>query len=140
MTRTYPNLIGPVILLASIGIVSVDAIAAQSDGEMPIRSITITVREDSRDRFFDQLRKFADAHAFAIRIAPTTPDTKHFLLQMWREDIKVVGANPFDPPEAFAISFYKNGKHPVEPAAVNLVITDLKGAVSQMPGVTFSER
>jgi hypothetical protein len=142
MADKYAKVIGTglLVLLGATGTVGFDAIAARSDGQMPIRSLSITIGYGATDRFFDQVRKFADAHAFAVRIAPTTPDGKHFLVQMWREDIKVIGANPFDPPETFEISFYKNGEQPVEPAAINLMIRDLENGLKPIAGITFTER
>jgi len=143
MAGKYAKVIatGFLVLLGTTGAVGFDAIAVRSDGQMPIRSLSISVELGATDRFFDLVRKFADAHAFAIRIAPTTPDGKHFLVQMWREDIKVIGENSLDPPETFDISFYSNNVgHPADLAAVNLMIRDLESVLSPIPGLTFSER
>lgn len=138
MIRYHTKFIGLVVLLIGLAAVQGPATAAKSDSELPVRTVTITVDNGTRDQFFDQLKKFADTYALAIRIAPTRPDVPHFLVQMWREDMKVVGANPFDDSE-FDISFYKNGDHPIEPAVLNQVVVGLKQAVEKIPGATISE-
>ena len=127
-----------VVLICGLGAVNGKVVAAKSDSELPIRTVTILLKEGTQDQFFDQLRKFADTYAFAIRIAPTNPDMLHFLAQMFREDIKVIGANPFKASE-FYVSFYKNDDHPVETASLNQMVVGLKQAVEQVRGAVITE-
>ncbi len=112
--------------------------AADSTDEAPIRIVTVTLTKGTRDQFFDQLKRFADVNAFAIRIAPTRPDVPHFLIQMWREDINGTGTNALDP-EQFRIAFYKNDNHPLETETVNQMIFGLEQAVGKVAGATVSE-
>ncbi len=112
--------------------------AAQPNSQLPLRTVTVTLNEGTRDRFFDELKKFADTYAFAIRIAPNHPDLKHFLIQMWRVDIKGIGSNVLEIDE-FNISFYNNSNHPVGAEAVERVVVGLKQAIEKIPGATSSD-
>jgi hypothetical protein len=123
-------------LLIGFGAFGMHTMAARSQPELPMRSVTMIVGKDVRDEFFDQLKKFADTYAFAIRIAPTTSDGEHFLVQMWREDIKAIGNNSLDPAEEFDISFYQNGEQQVEIASVDQLVIGLKSFVSSVQGIT----
>lgn len=105
--------------------------------DVPIRSITVTINTEQRENFFEQLRLFADKHAFAIRIAPTDPSNEHFISQMWREDIKIIAVNSFEP-ENYRIAFYKNNVGKVPKDVLSLLITELESFVSEVPGATFS--
>ncbi|MEM7621538.1 MAG: hypothetical protein AAF228_14030, partial [Pseudomonadota bacterium] len=67
-------------------------ITAQS----PMQMIKINIHNAQQKQLFNQLEKFADKNAFAIRIAQTAPTGKNFSIQMWRHDIKIIGANPFE--------------------------------------------
>jgi hypothetical protein len=131
------KLIAPVCLLLGLGSVCGEAMAAKSNPQVPLRTIAVSVEKNARDAFFEQLKKFADRHAFAIRVAPVRPDGEHFIVQMWREDIKGIGVNPFDP-AGFEISFYENDcVHPVPAAHVDVLINDLKLFIGAIQGVTI---
>lgn len=108
--------------------------AARMERQSSLRSVTIHVDTDLRSRFFEELKKFADAHAFAIRIAPTTPDGQRFQVQMWREDIRVIGTNSVNA-GAFRISFFQNGNYPVVPGSVNRLVDSLKTSVTAIHGI-----
>jgi hypothetical protein len=112
--------------------------AARSGDNTPIRIITIKLSEGTRDQFLDLVRKFAETYAFAIRIAPTRPDMTHFLIQLWREDLKAIGLNSIEV-DTFQIGFYQNGSHPVNMADVDRASDGLKEAVSKIPGTIVSE-
>lgn len=126
------------VLLLGLGIVNENAMAEKSDVEAPIRTVSIILPEGSQDQFFAQLKKFSETYAFAIRIAPTTPDLSSFLIEMWRDDIKGLGTNALAP-ERFRIAFYQNGAEPVSEGNVNQIIAGLKKAIANVEGATVSE-
>lgn len=106
----------------------------------PIHALNVVIEDVAqRDRFFDQLRKFSDKHAFAIRIAPTTPEDKNFISQMWREDIKLVMVNPFEEGK-YRIYFYKNSVNGVQEDILNLLVLELKAFLTETPGVIVTDR
>ena len=123
-------------LLAIVSLVGTyrSAMPAQPDSELPVRVVHFTVKPDARDRFLDQLKKFADENAFAIRIAPTRPDNQHFLIQLWRDDIKGVGFNP--DPEKFGIAFYHNREpEPAMVLAINRLADSITNSLTSVNGV-----
>jgi hypothetical protein len=75
------------------------------DPDVAIRKAVITVNEGQRDLFFDKMKAFAEENAFAIRIAPTAPTGKDFIVEMWREDFKILASNPFDK-RSFRVSIF----------------------------------
>ena len=106
----------------------------------PIHALNVVIDDvEQRDRLFDQLRKFSDKHAFAIRIAPTRPEGKNFLIQLWREDIKLVMVNPFEEGK-YRIYFYKNSIYAVPEDILNLLVLELKGFLTETSGVIVTER
>ncbi len=125
-------------LVIALGVSSYAGAAAKPDGEAPLRSVTLTVNENQQDRLFEELRKFADTEAFAIRIAPISPDGQHFSIQLWRQDVKIIGSNALSPQE-FYLGFYENGDHPANGYIVGQLVTHLKRIVLQVPGISISE-
>jgi hypothetical protein len=112
------------------------AIAAKFDSQSAVRAVYFTVKLDARDRFFDQLRKFADANAFAIRIAPVRPDHQHFLIQLWRDDIKGIGVNSGGDPGKFVIAFFHNSEPEAAIVfAINRLADNLAISLTSVNGV-----
>lgn len=77
----------------------------QIPSELPIASISCHIAKDKFELFSTALRTFADRQEYAIRISFDAPGDKTTLIQMWREDIKIIGTNEFDR-EQFQISSY----------------------------------
>lgn len=129
------------LLFGLLGGISMKTMAHKlNDPEAPIRKTVVAIDKSQHEQLFEKVRRFADRHAFAIRIAPTTPSGEDFIIQLWREDIKVIGVNSFDPGE-FEIFFYENDDaHKISDAHINVLIDDLKNFVCEIPGATFSER
>ena len=128
-----------ICVLIGLAASQVDVMAARIAPENPLRSVRITIGESSQDEFFERLRDFADDNAFAMIVRVVRPDGKHFLVQMWRNDIKVIGVNPFEPGE-FRVGFYQNGPVPPPQFSIDYLIDSLRGAVAKIEGATFSEK
>ena len=106
--------------------------------QIPIRKVWITLAQDQQDQLFEQLRRFADKHAFAIRIAQTDPSNENFLVQMWREDVKVIAVDSGDP-GLFKIGFYNTyEERPVPTRVFDELINDLEGFIAKIPNTTFT--
>ena len=89
--------------------------------------LTIAVAPDSRDAYFASLRAFARCFSFAILIAPTTPSGKDFIIQMFRGDVKVSGANSLRV-EGFELGFFPVCPDDLDATTrndINLVVADL---------------
>lgn len=106
--------------------------------QIPIRSVSVTIPASGHQEFLERLHNFADANAFAIRVGHPTPDEKRVTIQMWREDFKVIGVNPFST-EEFRLSFYRTGSSPVPTEALIPLVSALESEMSQIRGASFSE-
>lgn len=106
--------------------------------DTPLKAVAVTIDLSHRERFFEQLRSFSDKHAFAIRIAPTTLLDDYFIIELWREDIKAKAVNPFEV-EKYRIYFYKNNIELVQEDFLNLLITELKFFLSEVPNSMVSD-
>ena len=87
--------------------------------------------------FFRQMRRFADVHGFAIRIAPTEPGNQRFLLQLFREDIKIYGTNSAER-GVFGLGIYTNSDLVPSKNTLDDTVEALKREVIQEAGVTLS--
>jgi len=111
---------------------------AYSESQSAVRVVHFTVKTDARDRFFNQLRNFSDENDFAIRIAPVRPDNQHFLIQLWRDDIKGIGVNSGDP-EKFGIAFFHNSQRISAIAfAIHRLAGSLTSSLTSVNGVAAS--
>src|SRR5215213_7117284 len=59
----------------------------------PKKTLVIMIDLSQREKFFEQLTRFADAHDFKIHIGPTTPAGDTFSINMSRKDVMVWGDN-----------------------------------------------
>ncbi len=92
----------------------------------PRRSIIVKIETTQREQLFDQMRKFADDQGFAIRIAPTSPSGADFIVEMWREDTKIISLNSFDP-GTFSIDFFDTDSAIKSPEwALNSLVSNFK--------------
>jgi hypothetical protein len=107
-------------------------------GQAPFRNVDITLAQDQHDQFFEQLRKFADKNALAIRISQTDPSGENFLVEMWSADIKMIVVDSGDP-GLFLISFFNTSEErPVPESFFDEMVSDLESFISEIPNVTFS--
>lgn len=109
--------------------------------QIPVRKVDITLAQDQHDQFFEQLRKFADKHDFAIRISQTDPSGENFLVYMRTEDVKVIGVDGVEPGllKLFKIGFYNTDEdRPVPTRVFDELIIDLKGFIEEIPNTTFT--
>lgn len=125
--------------VACVDAACVSAMPAKSAPERPIRSVYLAIAEGAQHEFVEQLKRFADANAFAMRLGETHPQGDHILVQMWREDIKVIVVNPFDPRE-FRVSFYENSAEPVVAESLSSLVDNFRSLVGLVRGATFLER
>lgn len=99
--------------------------AGELQPKAPIGSIRTIIEANELGEFFESLEEFATKHAFAFRVAPVRPDGKHVVIQMWREDIEVIGTNPFEVGE-FRIRFYEAERGTVPKNVVENLVSDLR--------------
>lgn len=124
------------IILAGVGAILLQS-SARPKPEIPIVMVKIVINEGQREAFFEKINQFSERNAFAIRIGPPLPGQHDYLIQLWREDVKVIGTNPFDP-DVFQIGFYKNGPYDVPQEVLDYFLSDLEKTVNELPSVKFS--
>jgi hypothetical protein len=115
----------------------VNAVAASDESELPSSTINFSFPDEATDNFIQAVKQFAEENAFAVRVGHTRPDGKHFLIQMWREDLKVIVLNPSDPGR-FRVSFYQNSKHAVSKEFVDNLLQRLENDARRVTGIVFS--
>ncbi|HEX9330258.1 MAG TPA: hypothetical protein VF896_00140, partial [Anaerolineales bacterium] len=55
----------------------------------PKKTLVVSIDLGQREKFFEQLTRFADVHDFKIHIDPTTPAGDTFSIYMSRKDVLV---------------------------------------------------
>jgi len=104
----------------------------------PVRKVDITLLQSQHDQLFEQFRNFAAKHAFAIRISQTDPTGKDFLVQMWRDDVRIIGSDSEDP-GLFEIGFYNTyEERPVPENVFDYLVEELRGFIEEIPDTTFT--
>ena len=105
----------------------------------PRRTILVKIELDQQEMLFGKLRKLADDEGFAIRIAPTTPSGIDFIVQMWREDVKITALNDFEP-GTFVIGIFDTDSAVSIPEwAVDSLKNKLINYIEEIPNVTITE-
>lgn len=112
-----------------------------SVGQAPIRSLTITIDPSQQDKFFDQLRKFADKHSFEYNLTNYGGQGKHFLVYMLGEDVKILTVGISDNSNVFSVRFYapSPGDPSPDKEIVDSLVIDLKMFINEIPNVTITE-
>jgi hypothetical protein len=105
----------------------------------PRRTILVKIELDQQEMLFDKLRSLADDEGFAIRIAPTTPSGIDFIVQMWREDVKITALNDFEPGTFVIGIFDTDSAVPVPEWVVDSLKNKLINYIEEIPNVTITE-
>jgi hypothetical protein len=109
---------------------------ASAATQRPVREVAIII--DSPNEKADVLaaiREFSDKNGFAARVASTSPEGDYFSVQLWREDIKIIGGNAIAvrPVNDIRLYFYHNGEGRVDDSVFDLAVSKL---LSYFAGVT----
>ena len=107
----------------------------------PKKTLVVSIDLGQREKLFEQLTKFADAHDFRNHIGPTTPAGDTFNINMSRKDVEVIANNSVADTRKFDIAFYdKNSTNPVSEEIIDNLFNDLKGYISEIPNAIMTER
>ena len=79
----------------------------EDEPELPLARAHCTLAPDGKARFLSSLRVYADQGAFAMRVSRSSPEETGMLIQMYREDLKLIGTNPFNANE-YSFGMYSN--------------------------------
>lgn len=128
------------ILAFAIAVLAIAAerMAQAAAPEYSLATVSIKLGEADKTVFFTALKEFSDKYAFAIRIAPSTPDNRRFLIQMWRDDFKIIGTNAVSV-DRFNLSVFKNRSREHTPEALADLISAMRDAINRIPGLTAED-
>jgi len=138
------SLVIAVVLLAAGGWCSMASAGGstevKSESETPRFSLSVSIGKNSREQFFSAIRSFSESHAFAYRIAKSDRNGEHYLVQLWREDVKLVAVNPFSATE-FQVDIYNTCTcEPTLPQSQVLALgAELRQSISQVKSATFAK-
>ena len=107
----------------------------------PKTTLVVTIDLGQREKFFEQLTRFADAHDFRIHIGATTPAGDTFSITMSRKDVMVWGDNVSSPREEYDFAFYD--EDPTKPASeetIDSLYNSLKRFINEIPNVIITEK
>jgi len=130
-----------IILLWILGCIGpADFAPKNSDGNLPIRVLRITIDEGQREELFARLREFADKHAFEFLIREAGPNGKGFFVEMLRDDLYINAVITRVDPKIVSIGFYNKDPANATPAeTIDKLLNDLKNFISEIPNVTITE-
>ena len=107
------------------------------EGRSAVSALKITVPQDQWERFFGDIKKFAERNNFEVRVAKPKPDKDLVLVDLWRPDMAISGGNVFESLE-FEIAFYIDPDKGGTPESAAGVASDLKDTIAKVPGVQVS--
>jgi hypothetical protein len=113
----------------------------ESTSQPPIKSLYVTIDASQRQELFEQMRRFADKHAFEYNLTDYGGQGKYFLVEIRGDNIKILANETSRDLTSFEISFFApspNDPIPNEKILDELVI-DLKSFINEIPNVTISE-
>ena len=108
-------------------------------GRKSVHSITATVPREELDTYLAQMRDFAKANDFKIRIKRLKPGFDVFFVDLWRSNVMVTGNNVSDTSNFYGHIYIDPEKGGSAEMAAALV-KSMKEFISQVPGVTIKQR
>ncbi len=106
----------------------------------PKKTLVVIIDLSQREKFFEQLTRFADSHDFKIHIGPTTPAGDAFNINMSRKDVMVIANNVFDT-KTFDVAFYDEDPANLAPEeTIDSLFNDLKRYISDIPNAIMTEQ
>jgi hypothetical protein len=109
------------------------------EGRPAVSALKITVPQDQWERFFGDIKKFAERNTFEVRVAKPKPDKDLVFVDLWRPDMAISGGNVFEPQE-FEIAFYIDPEKGGAPEVAAEVEQALKNAIASVPGAKVDSK
>jgi len=116
-------------------------LTSSGDGsQLPVRKLRVSVSKSYRNELFNQLQEFSLQHSLSFSLSDYgTGD--NFLIEILGDDIQILAVLNRPDPEIVSIGFYARspGDPPPDEELVNDLINDIKGFLSEIPGVKIIE-
>jgi hypothetical protein len=128
-------------LIAVAGFMGLSVMVTRAAVELPVRALKITFSKSAREEFVAQIKKFADEHAFEIRVSQSTPDPKVTLVQMWRADAKMLAVHVRHASTQdlrYDVGIYTNGEQLLSMTAVDQLVDGLRFSIKPIPSAMFT--
>ena len=109
------------------------------EGRSAVSAIKITVPQYQWERFFGDIKKFAERNSFEVRVAKPKSDKDLVFVDLWRPDMAISGGNVFEPQE-FEIAFYIDPEKGGTPEVAAEVEQALKNAIASVPGAKVDSK
>lgn len=107
----------------------------------PQKTLVVSIDLGQREKLFEKLTEFADAHDFKIHIGPTTPTGDTFSIYMSRKDVVIWGDNVSSPRGEYNFSFYdEDPTNPAPEETIDNLYNGLKRYISEIPNVVLTEQ
>jgi hypothetical protein len=112
-----------VLFFAILGFCSsAEAETSRPAHQVPLKVIRI-VTDSKFDRVIEKYREFSDQERFAIIVSPTDPEGHDFLVQMWRQDLKMIGTTLGD---AYKVAVFQTTDEAVDSIVVDSIVGKLR--------------
>ncbi len=106
---------------------------------LPIRGLSIRLDLTQREKFFSQLRKFADKHSLEFSLTFFDADEESFFVVMYGDNFHIVCNSMSNHPEEVAINFYTETTFVAPPEVVDELMGDLKSFIVEIPSLSIIE-
>lgn len=108
------------------------------EGRKSVHDVRVIVPSKEWEAYFTQMREFAEANDFKIRIVRPKPEYDVFFVDLWRSDVALIGWNMFDMPE-LVTGFYVDPEKGGTPEVAATLVDSMKEFISQVPGITIKQ-
>ena len=105
--------------------------------EKPVWHISLKVPENFNKSFIEAIKNFAESNDFAIRISSVGLSKNSGLIQLWRSDMKIIGAGSLNG-EDYGIGVFFNTTAPVHGIWLTAMGERLKYEIMNIDGVTIT--
>lgn len=106
---------------------------------LPVRGLSIRLDLTQREKFFNQLRKFANKHSLEFNITFFDADEESFFVVMYGDDFHIACNSFSNHPEEVAINFYTETTFVMSPEVVDELMDNLKSFIVEIPSLSIIE-
>lgn len=107
-------------------------------GRQSVHNLIATVPPSRWDLYFAKMREFAKENNFKIRIARLKPDHGIFFVDLWRNDVAMMGGNVFDTPD-FHTHVYIDPVKGATNDMADALVERMKVLLTKVPGTTIKQ-
>jgi hypothetical protein len=110
--------------------------------EIPIRTVKVAIEKSAHPQYVRQVKAFAHAFGFSTRFSQSSPDPADVLVQMWRNDVKMIAgmASKYGARDlAYELSFYGNGSNSPSYESLQVLVEGVRHFMGQIDRAVVTE-